>query len=325
MEPLFPFGLLFLILCTHEVNAGNDANMGNTGGTNTDHDEPGYADTDGEKIVFTSIVFEPYLKKSDDESATGNDRYVGFIPDLVKELAQRLDLEYELKLVEDNKWGSRDSHTGKWNGMIGEVINGNAKIVAAAPITITPKRQSVVDFTSVFQNVSVTALVRSDSKYKTLDEILADKNLTLGCIAMGSTARQIKSDRKYTDLWSKMENSFVTSIEEGVDKVLGGNFAFFMEKPTAKYAVAKDCRLKNVGDMLESQGYAFPLLKNDQKSRKLRENIDKAFADMQKERKLQEIESAWWSPPAEQTCGASKGVITSLALILLAFIFGLGA
>ena len=34
---------------------GNDANMGNTGGTNTDHDEPGYAVNDGDKIVFTSI------------------------------------------------------------------------------------------------------------------------------------------------------------------------------------------------------------------------------------------------------------------------------
>ena len=62
--------------------------------------------------------------ENEDRNAVGNDRFVGFIPDLVKELADRLDFEYELRLVKDHKWGARDQSTGNWNGMIGEVIRG---------------------------------------------------------------------------------------------------------------------------------------------------------------------------------------------------------
>ena len=67
--------------------------------------------------------FEPYLMENPDKNAEGNDRYIGFIADLVKELARRLDFKYKLKLVDDGKWGSRDTSTGQWNGMIGEVIS----------------------------------------------------------------------------------------------------------------------------------------------------------------------------------------------------------
>lgn len=45
---------------------------------------------------------------------------------------------YELKLSEDGKFGSVDA-AGKWNGMIGEVIDGRTHIAAAA-ITITAER-----------------------------------------------------------------------------------------------------------------------------------------------------------------------------------------
>lgn len=53
----------------------------------------------------------------------GNDRYEGYMADLTRELAKRLNIRYTLKLVEDGKYGTYNAN-GSWDGMIGEVIDG---------------------------------------------------------------------------------------------------------------------------------------------------------------------------------------------------------
>ena len=50
---------------------------------------------------------------------------------------------------------------------------------AAAPITVSDIRKSVVDFTIAFQDVGLTALVKAGSKLQTLDDLLSS-NLTYG-------------------------------------------------------------------------------------------------------------------------------------------------
>ena len=62
--------------------------------------------------------------KNPKKTAKGNKRFIGFMADLIQELATRLDFYYEMKLVADGKWGSRDQYSGQWNGMIGEIIRG---------------------------------------------------------------------------------------------------------------------------------------------------------------------------------------------------------
>ncbi len=55
-----------------------------------------------------------------DESAEGNARYEGFIPDLLEKLQTKIpDFNYELSLVQDGSYGTIKN--GKWTGMIGEV------------------------------------------------------------------------------------------------------------------------------------------------------------------------------------------------------------
>jgi hypothetical protein len=63
------------------------------------------------------------LRKSPDEAKerTGNDRFEGYCADLANELSQRVNFKYQLKLVEDGKFGTNES--GKWNGMVGELID----------------------------------------------------------------------------------------------------------------------------------------------------------------------------------------------------------
>ena len=50
-------------------------------------------------------------------------RYVGYIPDLLRKLATMMGFRYELYLVLDGSYGYKDAR-GRWNGMIGELIDG---------------------------------------------------------------------------------------------------------------------------------------------------------------------------------------------------------
>ena len=53
----------------------------------------------------------------------GNSRFEGFIPDMMDELATRLQFSYDLYLVPDGNFGSLMDN-GEWNGMIQQVLNG---------------------------------------------------------------------------------------------------------------------------------------------------------------------------------------------------------
>jgi len=69
----------------------------------------------------------PYLdfKKPPDDGSVlrGNDRYEGYCVDLSKMLFGRLEMDYELRLVADGKYGSKQAN-GTWDGMVGELTSG---------------------------------------------------------------------------------------------------------------------------------------------------------------------------------------------------------
>lgn len=88
----------------------------------------------------------------------GNDRWEGFVIDLLHELSQQLGFDYMIKHVADSRHGSQNIN-GTWNGMIGEVIDGRVDI-AASDLTITKKREAAVDFTVPFMNLGVSILYK---------------------------------------------------------------------------------------------------------------------------------------------------------------------
>lgn len=53
----------------------------------------------------------------------GNDRFQGFAVDLIHEVAKMLGFQYEIHLVADGNFGSKQED-GEWNGMIGELLAG---------------------------------------------------------------------------------------------------------------------------------------------------------------------------------------------------------
>ena len=84
---------------------------------------PSVAETHSPSTFFTWQE-EPYVMfKKSDKPLYGNDRFEGYCIDLLRELANILGFTYEVRLVEDGKYGAQDENTGQWNGMIKELMD----------------------------------------------------------------------------------------------------------------------------------------------------------------------------------------------------------
>ncbi|POI25297.1 hypothetical protein CIB84_010953, partial [Bambusicola thoracicus] len=102
---------------------------------------------------------EPFVMfRKSDTALFGNDRFEGYCIDLLKELAVILGFTYEIRLVEDGKYGAQDDK-GQWNGMIKELIDHKADL-AVAPLTITHVREKAIDFSKPFMTLGVSILYR---------------------------------------------------------------------------------------------------------------------------------------------------------------------
>ena len=54
----------------------------------------------------------------------------------------------------------------------------------------------------------------------------------------------------YKTMWSYMDSNpgvFVQTYEQGIKRVLQGNYAFLIESPMLDYAVQRDCNLTQIG------------------------------------------------------------------------------
>jgi len=59
---------------------------------------------------------------SPESLAAVNSQYDGYCADLSKHIAEAVGFRYRIVPVRDVKYGAVDDETGKWNGMVGELI-----------------------------------------------------------------------------------------------------------------------------------------------------------------------------------------------------------
>lgn len=112
------------------------------------------------RLIVVSIKNEPYfMNRPSTKLVSGNDRYEGYAVDLIAELAQLVNFDYEFKEVDDGKHGVFNNKTGQWNGIIGELIKGKADL-AIADLSITSAREDAVDFTLPFMNTGISILLK---------------------------------------------------------------------------------------------------------------------------------------------------------------------
>ena len=79
--------------------------------------------------------------------------------DLLRRLSADIGFDFELFEVEDRKWGAPDRATGKWNGLVEELLSGRADMVVTS-LKINSERTNVIDFSIPFFETGVAILVR---------------------------------------------------------------------------------------------------------------------------------------------------------------------
>lgn len=125
-----------------------------------------------QKKKFTIVVKlgEPFLmvRKPPDENTIyeGNARYEGYVVDLVNRIQQNLKFKYELEIVPDGQYGTRNAATGKWNGMVKYLLDRKADL-AIADLTMTYERKTAVDFTMPFMSLGIGILYTKPPKKET--------------------------------------------------------------------------------------------------------------------------------------------------------------
>uniref|UniRef100_A0A671XXX7 Glutamate receptor n=1 Tax=Sparus aurata TaxID=8175 RepID=A0A671XXX7_SPAAU len=108
---------------------------------------------DAKDLSITTIKDDPYTMSRGPELE-------GYCVDLLAMLSKKLGFKYKLHLVKDNRYGAMDS-SGNWQGMIGEIIKGEADL-AVAPLTLTAVREQVVDMTTPFMQTGLGFILHKD-------------------------------------------------------------------------------------------------------------------------------------------------------------------
>uniref|UniRef100_A0A8C7TMJ1 Glutamate receptor n=1 Tax=Oncorhynchus mykiss TaxID=8022 RepID=A0A8C7TMJ1_ONCMY len=164
-------------------------------------------------------------------------RYKGFSIDVLDALGKILGFKYEIYQVADGKYGT-PTFNGSWNGMIGELISKRADLAVSA-ITITPERESVVDFSKRYLDYSVGILMRKSEEKINIFSLLAPFDLAVwACIAaaipvvgvMIFILRRVQSVRPAgghqatsvsTSLQSAIWIVYGAFVQQGGDSILG--------------------------------------------------------------------------------------------------------
>lgn len=61
------------------------------------------------------------MLKESSKMLAGNDRFEGFVVDVIDEVSKLSGFKYTLQIVADSNYGSLNPETGEWNGVIREL------------------------------------------------------------------------------------------------------------------------------------------------------------------------------------------------------------
>ncbi|XP_014204503.1 glutamate receptor ionotropic, kainate 3-like [Copidosoma floridanum] len=108
----------------------------------------------------------PYaMRVNYSKSLEGNDRYEGFVVDIIKELSRMLRFNYTFHVQEDSINGMCTKNNGKCacDGMMGKILSKEMDM-AITDLTITEERELCVDFSTAFWNLGMSILYKKPMK-----------------------------------------------------------------------------------------------------------------------------------------------------------------
>lgn len=225
------------------------------------------ADSGATLNVVTDPSFVPFEMMDQDSG-----KMVGFDMDILRAVAKRAGFNYTLK-------------TMNFNGIIPALQAGSADM-ALAGITITKKREKIVDFSDPYYNSGLKILIRDNEKdIHTFSDLNGKKVGT----KIGSTSydylKKNLSDNAGVTPYPGSSNMYMALLSGSVDAV-------FYDAPNVSYfAKTKgQGKVKTVGKLYEGQQYGIALKKGSPWLGK----VNKALADMKADGTYNEIYKKWF-------------------------------
>ncbi|KAM7341355.1 glutamate receptor ionotropic, kainate 2-like isoform 2-T2 [Cochliomyia hominivorax] len=127
-------------------------------------------------------------------------------------------------------------------------------------------------------------------------DLAEQTDISYGTLEGGSTMTFFRDSKIgiYQKMWRYMENRkssvFVKTYEEGIRRVMEGNYAFLMESTMLDYAVQRDCNLTQIGGLLDSKGYGIATPKGSP----WRDAMSLAILELQEKGIIQILYDKWW-------------------------------
>ncbi|VVC31772.1 Ionotropic glutamate receptor, L-glutamate and glycine-binding domain,Receptor, ligand binding [Cinara cedri] len=131
--------------------------------------------------------------------------------------------------------------------------------------------------------------------FKTAEGLVNQNVIAYGLKEKGSTDEYFKEStnptyKKIYDTLQKHKSWYTDGNDAGVEKVLNENYAFFMESTSIEYMVERNCKLAQIGGLLDNKGYGIVMKKNASYRNTLSANI----LNLQEKGKLTALKNKWW-------------------------------
>lgn len=115
--------------------------------------------------MYLEAPFVMQLRTPSSDEQNNNDLYEGYCIDLLRKVAEMNKFNYTIHEVKDKAYGIREAN-GKWNGMVGELMSGEADL-AVASLTITYSRSEVIDFSVPYMHLGISILFKKPAETET--------------------------------------------------------------------------------------------------------------------------------------------------------------
>ncbi|XP_050407966.1 glutamate receptor ionotropic, kainate 4 [Patella vulgata] len=217
-----------------------------------------------ETVYVVVVIEKPFVMK---KASVNGDKFEGFTVDLLESLSKSLKFNYKI-YVSPNQYGVRKDD-GTWDGMVGEIKNGNATLAMGA-ISITSKREIAIDFSLGILTTGVNILISRPDDHYTIFQFLKPFSLELWMTILGSFVvvsmvyfllDYKRPSTKFTareTLWFSMG----TLLKRGTDfspepisqRILTSGFSFFVLITVATYTanMAAFLTTKDFGKTVDS-------------------------------------------------------------------------
>ena len=217
--------------------------------------------SDGKLVMGTNAYFPPFEYKEGNE-------VVGVDVDIVKAIAKKLDLTFEVK-------GDIEFES------LPESLKTRDIDLIAAGFTALADREEAMDFSDSYYTALQTVIVRADSAYTTLADI-KDKGLKIGGQS-GTTG--LSEAEKLTD---KDKAIGYTNGALAVQDLINGNLDVVIidNNPAKEYKEQHSSDIKLLENQFEEEHYVIGIPKGN---KKLLEAVNNALKDIKEDGTLQKI------------------------------------